>query len=109
MSDKLKKSIAVQGSILAIAGIVTKIIGFLYRIPMANIMGNEGNCLYSAAFGIYNIALTLSSYSMPMAVSKLISERIAQKRFKDAQKLFSRAIIFAFLMGLIASIKRFFG
>ena len=109
MSEKIKKSIAVQGSILAIAGIITKIIGFLYRIPMANIMGNTGNCLYSAAFGIYNIALTLSSYSMPMAVSKLISERITQKRYKDANKLFSRALIFAFIMGTIACSVLFFG
>ena len=89
MSDKVKKSLVMQGSILALAGIISKIIGFLYRIPMANIMGNTGNGLYSVAFGIYNIALTLSSYSMPLAVSKLMSERIAKKEYKNAHKLFN--------------------
>lgn len=88
MSDKIKKSIVIQGSILAMAGIISKIIGFIYRIPMANIMGNTGNGLYSVAFGIYNIALTMSSYSMPIAVSKLMSERLAGKRYKDADKVF---------------------
>ena len=63
MSAQLKKSLVVQGSILAIAGLITKVIGFIYRIPMASIMGNAGNGLYSVAFGLYNIALTLSSYS----------------------------------------------
>ena len=109
MSESVKKSIAVQGSILAIAGIITKIIGFLYRIPMANVMGNTGNGLYSVSFGIYNIALTLSSYSMPLAVSKLLSARLAKGQYKDAHKLFSRALIFAFITGSIACLALYFG
>lgn len=64
-----------QASILASAGLITKVIGFVYRIPMANILGNTGNGIYSVAFGIYSIALTLSSYSVPVALSKLISEK----------------------------------
>ena len=70
MSESQKKSLLVQGSILALAGIISKLIGFLYRIPMANILGDQGNGIYSVAFGIYNIALTLSSYSLPQAVSR---------------------------------------
>ena len=91
MTQKTKKTILVQGSILALAGIISKIIGFIYRIPMANIMGNTGNGLYSVAFGIYNIALTLSSYSMPLAVSKLMAQRLAKKEYKNAHKLFRYA------------------
>ena len=66
-------SLLVQGSILAIAGLLTKLLGFLYRIPMANMLGEQGNGIYSVAFGIYNIALTLSSYSLPAAVSTATS------------------------------------
>ena len=47
-----------QGSILAAASILVRIIGMIYRIPMANIIGDEGNGVYSAAFEIYNILLT---------------------------------------------------
>ncbi len=108
MSRKTRESIILQGSILAFAGIISKIIGFLYRIPMANIMGNDGNGLYSVAFGIYNVALTLSSYSMPLAVSKLMSARIAEGRYKDAHRLFTRAVIFATLTGMIAACAMFF-
>ena len=47
-----EKSLAIQAGILASAGLTTKIIGFVYRIPMANILGNTGNGIYSVAFGI---------------------------------------------------------
>ena len=109
MSENTKKSIVVQGSILALAGLISKIIGFIYRIPMANIMGNTGNGIYSVAFGIYNIALTLSSYSMPLAVSKLISSRLAKGEYKNSRKLFGKALIFAFIAGMTACMALLFG
>ena len=69
---------------------------------MANILGNEGNGLYSVSFGIYNIALTLSSYSMPLAVSKLVSARIARGKYKNSHRIFNIAIIFSLTTGLLA-------
>ena len=70
MSSKKQKSknLFIQGTILALAGILTKVIGFAYRIPMVNLMGSDGNGVYSVAFSIYNIVLMLSSYSLPLAV-----------------------------------------
>ncbi len=109
MSDETKKNLFVQGTILASAGIITKIIGFLYRIPMANILGDQGNGIYSVAFGIYNIALTLSSYSLPQAVSKLIAEKIALKEEKNKMKVFRCALIFAVLAGAAAFAVLWFG
>ena len=109
MSEEQKKSLFVQGSILALAGIVTKLIGFIYRIPMANILGDQGNGIYSVAFGIYNIALTLSSYSLPQAVSKLISEKIAQEQYQNKLRIFSRALVFALITGSAACALLWFG
>ena len=62
MSESNKRNFIVHGSILAIAGILVRIIGMLYRIPVVNIIGSEGNGIYGAAFNIYNIMLVLSSY-----------------------------------------------
>ncbi|MBR5421749.1 MAG: polysaccharide biosynthesis protein [Lachnospiraceae bacterium] len=109
MSARLKKSLVLQGSILALAGLISKAIGFVYRIPMANIMGNTGNGLYSVSFGIYNIALTLSSYSMPLAVSRLMSMRLAKGDEKNAKRLFKDALLFALCTGLTAALVLFFG
>ncbi|MBR6256061.1 MAG: polysaccharide biosynthesis protein [Lachnospiraceae bacterium] len=109
MNERLKKNLVLQGSILAVAGLISKVIGFIYRIPMANIMGNTGNGLYSVAFGLYNIALTLSSYSMPLAISKLMSARLTKGDKKNAHRLFHDALVFAICTGLIASVALYLG
>ena len=102
-------SLLVQGGILAAAGLVTKLLGFLYRIPMANMLGEQGNGIYSVAFSIYNIALTLSSYSLPAAVSKLISERLGRRERGAADRVFRAALLFALVGGLAAFAALFFG
>lgn len=111
MSQKkeAKKSILVQGSILAGAGLITKVIGFVYRIPMSNMLGERGNGIYTVAFGIYSIALTLSSYSMPLAVSKMVAARLAKGEEQNAKRVFKDAFLFAILMGLLAMCALFFG
>ena len=63
---KNEKTFLVQGSILAIAGVITKIIGVIYRVPLMNIVGDEGMGYYSVAFSIYTVALMLTSYSLPL-------------------------------------------
>ena len=90
MSSKKQKSknLFIQGTILALAGILTKVIGFAYRIPMVNLMGSDGNGVYSVAFSIYNIVLMLSSYSLPLAVSKLVSARLAMKQYNNSYRVF---------------------
>ncbi len=109
IAKERKNSIFLQGSILAAAGIVTKIIGFLYRIPMANILGDQGNGLYSVAFGIYNIALTISSYGLPLAVSKLVSARLSKGQPRNAYRVFWDALLFALLAGAVAALVLWFG
>ena len=70
-NKKSSTSFLVQGSILAMASIISRIIGLVYRIPLTAIIGNKGNDYYGCAFEIYNILLIISSYSLPLAVSKL--------------------------------------
>ena len=79
-NKKSSTSFLVQGSILAIASIVSRIIGLIYRIPLTNIIGDTGNDYYGTAFQIYNILLIISSYSLPLAVSKLVSANYSQGR-----------------------------
>ena len=76
-------SFLMQGNILATAGTITKIIGAVYRIPMLNIMGLKGQGYYDMAFQVYSIALIISSYSLPVAVSKLVSLKMAAGKRKN--------------------------
>lgn len=70
-------SIVKQASILALAGILVRIIGLLYRSPLTAMILDEGNGYYSTAYNIYALVLLISSYSIPTAISKLISEKLA--------------------------------
>lgn len=109
MSKEMKNTLLLQGSILAAAGILTKLIGFLYRIPMANLLGNQGNGVYSIAFGIYTVTLTLSSMSLPTAVSKVVSARIAKEEYRNAAHALRMALVFALGMGLFSFSLLYFG
>lgn len=107
--QKKNNSFLMQGMILAVAGIITRIIGIVYRIPVASILGTEGQGFYATAFSIYNIALLLTSYSLPLAVSKLISARVSKGERKNAMRIFKGALWFAFIVGsAVACIVFFF-
>lgn len=109
MAGKKQNNILVQGSILAVASIIARLIGIAYRIPMSNMLGEEGNGIYSVAFNIYNTALIISSYSLPLAVSKLISARRVKKQYHNALQIFKNALRFAVAAGLVAGLVLFFG
>ena len=98
-----------QGAILAAAAVIAKIIGAAYKIPLTNILGDEGMGFYGYAFEVYAIALILSSFSLPLAVSKLVSARVAKKEYKNAMAIFKGSILFAIGVGLLAALVVFFG
>ena len=89
-----------HGGILALASILVRFIGMIYRIPMVNIIGSEGNGYYSTAYSVYNILLLLSSYSLPLAVSKLVSSRTAVGKWKETKRIVIAAFAFAAAVGL---------
>ena len=99
----------VQGAILAIAAVVVKIIGVLYRIPLTNILGDEGNGYYGYAYEVYAMTLMLSSFSLPIAVSKLVSARMAAGQKKNAFRVFICSMVFAVVIGILAAVLIFMG
>lgn len=106
---KARSNFLVQGSILAAAGIVVRIIGLLYRIPLRRIIGKEGIGYYSFAFSVYAIILLLSSYSLPLAVSKMISAKIAANDRKNAGRIFKAALWYASIVGGLGCALLYFG
>lgn len=99
----------VQGSILAIASVVVRLIGIAYRIPLTNILGDGGNSAYSNAYAIYSLVWMVASFGIPTAVSKMVAERIGNKQEYNARRVFSVAILFAIVVGGVAFSVLFFG
>ncbi len=107
--ENKSNNLLVQGSILAAASIIVRIIGVVYRIPLTYMIGDEGMGYYSYAFSIYNIALILSSYSLPLAVSKLIAARDTKKQYKNSYLVFLCALGFAVAAGTAFALILYFG
>ena len=105
---KSNSNFLVQGSILAVASILSRIIGLLYRVPLTAIIGNVGNDYYSCAYEIYSMMLLISSYSLPLAVSKMVSSRMALGQKKNAHKVFKGALAIALTTGTAGCVIVFF-
>lgn len=102
MKDR-KNSIVMQASILAVASIISRIIGLLYRSPLNSIIGNLGMGYYQQAYTYYTIVLLISSYSIPAAVSKVISQRLAVGEYKNAHRIFKSALLYVLVIGFVGS------
>ena len=111
MAAKAKKkggSFVKQAAILAAASLLVRFLGFIYRWPLTNMIGDEGNAIYAGGYYIYTFLLILSSAGLPAAISKLVSERIALKQYRNAHRVFQAALVistcfgtfFAIVMGL---------
>lgn len=108
MSKEKGNVLVKNASFLMMATLVSRVIGLLYKSPLSTVVGNVGMGYYGYANNVYVILLLISSYSIPMAVSKVISERLALKQFRNAQKVFHGALIYAAVMGGIAALVALF-
>ena len=107
MARKSKNDYLLQGGILAIAGLITRFIGLIYRIPLTRIVGSEGMAYYNTAYEIYNMALLVSTYSIPLAVSKLIADKDSQGQFINSNRIFRVGLVLSGSIGLAASLLLF--
>lgn len=99
MEKSEKKQSLVKGAmILSIGVLVSRIIGMVYRIPIRNILGDEGQSYYGVAYGIYAVILTLTAIAIPGALSKLIAERRAKGAYKAAQRVYKLALAYALIV-----------
>ena len=104
MKKENKNNFIMQATILAVAGIIVRIIGILYRSPLVVIIGDEGNGYYNTAYNIYTIILLVSSYSIPSAISKVIAARLGLGQYKNAHRLFLGSLVYVLIVGGIASV-----
>ena len=89
--------------ILMIGGLITKILGFIIRIIYTRMVGNEAIALYSLVMPTYSLLLTIATLSLPIVISKLISEH----KYKSL-KILSSATIITLVLNLIVIIIIYF-
>lgn len=104
-----KNNFIVQAGILAVAGIISRIIGLLYRGPLQSVIGDLGMGYYQSAYNYYTIILLISSYSIPSAISKVIAQKLGAKEYRNAHRVFLCSLAYVLVVGGIASLFLFFG
>lgn len=110
MSKKENNNTLVKNAtFLMVAALISKIIGMLYKSPLTTLIGRESFACFQFAQNAYFILLMIASFSIPQAVSKIMSERIVFKRYRDAQRVFKGALLYAVIAGGIAALVCIFG
>lgn len=94
--------------ILTIAGLLVKVIGSVNRILLSRLLGGEGIGLYQMAYPVYLLLLSISSAGIPVAISILVSERVAKNDYRSVHHVFKTSIRVMALVGLALAILLFF-
>ena len=90
--------------ILSIAGIISKVLGAIYRIPFARLVGDEGVGLYQMAYPFYTMILAISTAGIPLAISKLIAERHYKQDRRGIKRVFWVSMTLLLVSGTLASL-----
>ena len=104
-----KQSSFVKGAaILGIAGLIVKVIGAFFRVPLANHVGPEGMSYYEVAYPYYSGLLVIASAGLPTAISKMVSERVTMRDYRGAREVFRTAQILLLVIGIVLGLLMFF-
>lgn len=110
MANQAKKTTFFGGvATLATGVIIVKLIGALYKIPLANILDEEGFGYFNTAYNIYNILLMISTAGLPVALSKTISEANALGRYNQVNRVFRVALTTFLVLGSLSTLIMFCG
>ncbi|MEG1284410.1 MAG: polysaccharide biosynthesis protein [Romboutsia sp.] len=110
MNNNRNKDSFLKGAIiLGAAGILVKIMGAFFRIPLGNLIGSTGMGYYQAAYPVYTLFLNLAIAGFPTALAKLVSEKTAIGDHRGANKIFKVSYTVLLITGLISFAVFFFG
>ena len=87
--SKLKKQTFLQGAIvLVVANLLTKVIGAIFKIPLANVLDENGMGIYNSAYQCYVFCFIIATAGIPIAVSKMVSENMALGKTRNVDRIF---------------------
>jgi stage V sporulation protein B len=96
-------------SIIAVGGIIAKMLGLFFKVPIGRILDSYGFGLYTNSYSIYNLMLTVSIIGIPVAISKMIAERASEKNYAGVMQVFRVSMGILLLVGLLTTGFLFFG
>ncbi len=97
----MKRQGFVMGSVILIATVfLTKVLGLIYRIPLANMLGGTGMAYFSSAHSVFMPIYAVAVSGISPAIAKMVSGSIALGNYRDAVRLRHCALSFFMLTGI---------
>lgn len=103
MSEKKSKSFIQGALVLGIANLIVKVIGAVFKIPLINLIGDDGMGYFNIAYQIYTFMFIVATAGFPTAISKMVAESMAQNKEREANRIFQTAITLLAVIGLIGT------
>lgn len=98
-----EQNVFTGAAILAGAGMIVKVIGACFKIPLGALLRPEGIAIFSVAYNLYALLFSFATAGVPIAVSKQVAEALADGRRTDAIRI-GKAALFCFsFVGLIGA------
>ena len=107
MAESRKQNYLTGAAILAATVAITKVIGAIYKIPLYNLLGDEGTTHFQVTYSIYNLLLTIATAGVPVALSRLISSARAVGRINQAKRIYSVGMMTFGLVGIVGMLAMF--
>jgi stage V sporulation protein B len=107
MAKSRKQNYMHGAAILTVGVIIMKVLGAIYKIPLGNILGDEGYSMFMGAYSIYYIFFTLATAGLPVALSRLVAEADAHGRVRQEEKTFRVALATFAVIGVLFSLVLF--
>ena len=104
-----KKQGFVHGAlILMLAGIVVKVVGALFKIPLSNIIGDTAMGYFNTAYSVYSMCFLISTAGLPVAISRMIAASRAEGRTREVERIYKISLGIFTLIGLFGTAFLFF-
>ncbi len=104
MSEQKKQNFLQGTALLAMATVIVKLVGALYKVPLNAIIGEKGFGYFSTAYEIYNILLMISTAGLPVAMSRMISEASSLEHYAQVRQVYATAKRIFLLLGIVGSV-----
>lgn len=104
MKIKKRHTFIFGAFILAVGGLIAKLLGAFYKVPLTHILGSNGIGVYYLIFPLYSLMLVLSSSGVAIAVTKLVARERARKNKENEMKIFTVGLILSFSISIVFSV-----
>ncbi len=100
-----KRSYVHGAMLLMVSGLIVKILGAWFKIPLTNLIGDSGMGIFAFAMQFFSILFVITASGIPIAESCLVSEALALGHRKQAQRLvWKTGLVFTLFAAALAAV-----